>query len=188
MMVLVLTLTLVVASLAGGLAVVAHTERQIAAAHERTVELGYAAEAAVLRGVATLRGLADWTLVPGGPFETALSSGPRVFWVPPDRLDLDARTTTMNASLARQFPLGANTPRWRLVGWGRDPDAVTPIMVAIWVADDVNDADADARRDRNGRLVVRGEALSTAASGLVVDAHVVRDDAGVRVVSWRMVY
>ena len=64
-MLLVLTLTVLAGSMAGGLALSSQTERQIAAAHRRAVQLGYAAESAAERCVVALEAQPDWREVPG---------------------------------------------------------------------------------------------------------------------------
>ena len=104
---------------------------------------------------------------------------------PGETIDLDARTAELNADAARQWPLGPDTPRWRLVGWGRLPSMLSPRRVAVWIADDVMDGDGLSGEDRNGMLMIHVEAFGPRGASRVVSAHVKRDVASVQTVSWR---
>ena len=102
-----------------------------------------------------------------------------------ETVDLDARTAELNAEATRQWPLGPDTPRWRLVGWGRLPALGPSRRVAVWIADDVMDADGMPGEDRNGMLMIHVEAFGARGAAHVVAAHVQREAGTVRTVSWR---
>ena len=193
MMLLVMTLTLGVASLCGGLAVLAHTERVIANAHLRAVQTAYAAEAAGRLAVAAVSLAPESSRWPGLGDVGGLTAGSRSMAVAPGEIvDLDARTLELNQAAARDWPLGADTPRWRLMGWGRLPIAPADAApsaprVAMWVADDVMDRDGAAGDDENGVMMIRAEAFASGGAARVVIAHVRREAGRVRVLSWRPV-
>jgi hypothetical protein len=102
-----------------------------------------------------------------------------------ETVDLDARTAELNADAAGQWPAGPDTPRWRLVAWGRPPDMGASRRVAIWIADDVMDADGIPGEDRNGMLMIHVEAFGPRGAAHAVAAHVRREAGAVRTVSWR---
>lgn len=193
MMLLVMTLTLGVASLCGGLAVLAHTERVIANTHLRAVQTAYAAEAAGRMAVATVSLAPESSQWPVSGDVGGLTAGSRSMAIGPGEIvDLDARTSELNQAAARDWPLGADTPRWRLMGWGRLPivpaDAPPSVpRVAMWVADDVMDRDGAAGDDENGVIMIRAEAFAAGGAARAVIAHVRREAGRVRVLSWRPV-
>lgn len=174
MMFVVLTLAMVVGSMAGGLALASQAERQIAATHRRTVQLGYGAESAAEQVVAALEAHMDWSDAPGVFVAVPAAATP----------ELLARTAALNRSLAGRFPFGADTPVWRLVATREQADAVS----AVWVADDPADRDGDAGRDSNGRLMVRSEARSAAGAVRGIEVHLARYGGATRRLSWQEVW
>lgn len=174
MMLLVMALSLLAASMAGGLAVSSQTERHIAATHRRAVQLGYVAEGVAERVVTQVEGLADWQPVPG-----TLTVGPVEITA-----DLAARTASANRSLAGRFPMGADTPRWRVVATGREADTTW----TAWIADDPADRDGNPDEDSNGRIVIRSEARTALGAVRTVDVHLARTPDGTRRLSWREVW
>jgi len=183
----VLLLTACVASVGGGLAVLGITERRIADTHLRGVQTRYAAEAAVrlaITAIGTDPGTTSWPQSGGMP---PLANGARVMALGAgETVDLDVRTTQLNREAARQWPLGADTPQWRLAGWGVLPGVPeSSRRVAIWVADDVMDADGMSGEDRNGMLMIHVEAFGPRGAASAVVVHVVREAVGARAVTWR---
>ena len=186
MVMLVLLLTACVAPLGGGLAVVGHTENRISAAHLRSVQTAYAADAAsrlALNAIAQNRSSVYWpsdgtvAALPGGARVMAIAAG--------EAVDLDARTAELNAEAARKWPVGPDTPRWRLAGWGRLPGTFAARRAAVWIADDVMDADGRPGEDQNGMLMIHVEAFGARGASRVVAMHVKREVEGVRMISWR---
>ena len=183
---LVLLLTAAVASLAGGLAVVGHTEQRIAAAHLRGAQTAYAADAAVRLAMDAISRDSGSLLWPSQGTIPALPGGARIMAIAAgETVDLDARTADLNADAVRQWPVGLDTPRWRLVAWGGLPEMGTSRRVAIWIADDVIDADGIPGEDRNGMLMIHVEAFGPRGAAHAVAAHVRREAGAVRTVSWR---
>jgi hypothetical protein len=174
MMFVVLTLAMLAGSMAGGLAVSSQAERQIAAAHRRSVQLGYAAESAAERAVAALEAQPDWLDAPGAFVVGVVTVTPAVV----------ARTTAINRSLAGRFPFDGDTPVWRLVATTTEREYVS----AVWVADDPADRDGDAGQDSNGRLMVRSETQMAAGAIRSVEVHLARQGGATRRLSWQEVW
>lgn len=187
MVLMVLLLTACVAALSGGLATLGHTERRIAGAHLRSVQTAYAADAAahlLIHAISQDSGSVLWPVsgsipsLPGGARIMAIAAG--------ETVDLDARTAELNAEAQRNWPVGPDTPRWRLVGWGRLPALPSSSRrVAAWVGDDVMDGDGIPAEDRNGVLMIHVEAFGPRGAAQAVTAHVRRGVSSVQVVSWR---
>jgi hypothetical protein len=178
MMVLVVTLTTLAATLAGGLALASQAERQIAAAHRRAVQSGYVVEAALERVVSALESEADWREVPAGFTlgDTVAAAGLETRLV--------ETTGALNGRLATRFPLGPDTPIWRVAAIVRDGALVS----VVWVADDPADGDGQAGLDANGRVMVRAEVRSPAGASRVILAHLARWEAVTHRLSWREVW
>lgn len=174
MMLLVMALGLLATSVAGGLALTSQTERHIAGTYRRTVQLGYLADGATERVVAALEARVVWDDVPGSMTAGAVTQ----------TADRDARSAELNRSLAARFPMGADTPRWRLTATA-DHEGTA---VSVWVADDPADRDGDPGADSNGVVVVRAEARASLGAVRAVEVHVTRDARGTRRLSWREVW
>jgi hypothetical protein len=174
MMLLVLTLTVLAGSMAGGLALSSQAERHIAAAHRRAVQLSYAAESATERCVVTLEAQPDWREVPGVFVCGAVTSG----------ADIEARTLALNRSLTSRFPFGADTPRWRPVSIS----AEGAYQSTVWIADDPADRDGVSAQDSNGRVMVRAETRTTGDAVRIIEVHLERTGGVTRRLSWREVW
>lgn len=183
----VLLLTVCVASLSAGLALLGTTERRIASAHLRDVQTSYAADASMHLAIDAISRQPDSSSWPLAGTVPALGAGARVMAIAPGEVvDLDARTAELNRDAARRWSLGADTPQWRLAGWGSLPDLpASPRRVAVWVADDVMDLDGFPGEDRNGMLMIRVEAFGAGGAAHAVAAHVRRVGGAVQTVSWR---
>ena len=174
MMLLVLTLTMITASMAGGLALASQSERQIAAAHRLSVQLGYAAESAMETFVVALEAHPDWQDVPGSFVVGTVEA----------QAGITARTTTLNRSLSSRFPLGADTPRWRLASTSQ----AGPFTSAMWIADDPSDRDGVASQDSNGRVMVHAETRTTGNAVKTIEVHLARAGAVTRRLAWQEVW
>ena len=187
MVMMVLLLTVCVASLSGGLALLGHTERRIATSHLKTVQTAYAANAAVRLAIHAVSQSPLSNLWPTTGTVAALASAAPVMAIAPgETVDLAARTVELDSDASRRWPLGPDTPRWRLVAWGRLPELPASSMrIAIWIADDVMDGDGIPGTDLNGMLMIRGEAFGQGGAARAVVAHVRREGGLVSTVSWR---
>lgn len=186
MVMLVLVLTLCVVSLGGGLVSVSHTERQIAHTHLRAIQVAYAADAAAHLAVSAVARNSASSSWPASGTVPALGGGSTVITIAAgETVDLGLRTTELNQEAAGQWPLGADTPRWRLAGWGRLPEWPSAVRVAVWVADDVTETDGSWSEDSNGLLMIRVESFGPSGAGRAVVAHIRREPDSARIVSWR---
>lgn len=174
MMFMVTALGMLVTSVAAGLALASQTERHIAATYRHTAQLGYLVDGGAERVVTALEARAVWEDVPRSLIvgEVRMTA------------ERDARTQALNQSLAARFPMGADTPRWRVVATS-DADGVA---VSVWVADDPADRDGDPGADSNGLVAVRAEARAVSGVLRAVEVHVARGGAGTRRLSWREVW
>ncbi len=174
MILFVVILTAMATALSGGLALATLTERQIAGAHRRATQIGLAAETAAERVVHALELVEDWRDVPGTTVLGDTDGSPAV----------SVRTEALNRSLAARYPMGPDTPRWRVAEVRRDGT----IDAAVWVSDDPADRDGRPDEDSNGRVVLRAEAWTDRGAARVVEVYVVRDGAETRRLSWREVW
>lgn len=185
MVIVVLVLTLSVASLSGGLSLLGNTERRIANAHLRALQTAYAADAGARLAIDAVARQPDSALWPSVGTVPSLTSGSRIMAIAAgETVDLDARTTELNGDAGSRWPLGTDTPRWRLAAWGVLPGlpASTP-RVAVWVADDVMDRDGRAGEDANGMLMIRVEAFGQGGAARALVVHVKREAGLVRTFS-----
>lgn len=174
MIILIAALAMLATAVAGGVSLASHSEVRIADAHRRALQLGYAAESAAARVAAALEDVVDWRFVPGAFTTGRLQASSEV----------EARTVSMNRALQARFPLGGDTPRWRVVSAASEAD----YRWVVWVADDPADGDGNPDEDTNGLIVVRAEAVRTAGAMRTVDVHLARSGAVVRQLSWREVW
>lgn len=170
-MFVVVTVVMLAAAMAGGLAMASHAERLIAAAHRRTVQMGYVAESATERVVSAIEAQADWHAVPG-----TFTDGSVVLTA--ERV---ARTATLNRSLRARFLLGLDTPVWRVIA----TSVVGDYAITVWVADDPAERDGDPAQDGNGRLMVRSEVRMAMGAVRTVTVHLARVDGVNRRLSWQ---
>lgn len=185
-----LLVILCLSALGLGLIAASSAERQIAGNARGAAAIGLAADAAIEGVVSEIGRARDWSALLAVT-TSAFQDGPHQPQTPARIvIDLDAITTELQADATAAYPLGANTPRWRLFAWGPLTRlaglAATESLayVAVWVADDASDDDGDARADTNGVIMVHSEAF---AGGLRRSADAVLGQAvvGVRVLSWR---
>jgi hypothetical protein len=186
MLILVLLLTSCVASIGGGLAVLGTTEGRIAGSHLRAVQTAYLGEAAARVAIDAIAQTASSSYWPSAGVIPIFSGGARLMAIAPgETIDLDARTAELNADAARQWSVGADTPRWRLAAWGVLPAMPAFRRAAVWIADDVMDGDGIPGEDSNGMLMIHVEAFGPGGASCLVTAHVQREIGAVRTVSWR---
>jgi uncharacterized MAPEG superfamily protein len=163
----VMAMTLML-TLGGALVLLSSSEAVIAANFRAAHEATYAADAAIERSLADLRGEVDWTPVLAGgvrsAFTDGLPSGRRAL-VDGSTIDLDQITNLANcqkptacssaelAALTSERPWGANNPRWTPYAYGALADILdTPTVrsafyVVAFVGDDPSDNDGDPTRD-----------------------------------------
>lgn len=173
-MVIVMLVSLLAASASAGLALVSHTERQVASRHRQAAGQAYGAESALARALAALEAQPTWNDVPG-----SWTMGVVVV-----SSDVEQRTEALNRSLAGRLPAGDDTPRWRCVATGREGGMET----VTWVRDDPADGDANPGADVNGQITLRAEAVAPGGHRRGFEATVRREDNRVTLVAWREVW
>ena len=191
---LILALLVVVALSGIGLGMVAasSSERQVSANVRNATVIGLAADAVVEGVIGEVAAAPSWTPFVSGARASIFNAGSHQV-ITPSRtaLNLDTITAELQSDAAAAYPLGANTPVWRLFGWGPLtslaglPASDSGAYVAVWVADDPSDNDGNASADANGVIMLHGEAFGYGASRASADVVLKRTAAAPRVLSWR---
>lgn len=191
---LILALLVVVCLSGVGLGMVAASsaERQVSANARNATVIGLAASAVVEGVIGEVAAAPNWTPLVSGAQPSMFNAGSHQVMTPSRTpLNLDAITAEIQSDAAATYPLGANTPVWRLFGWGPLttlaglPAGDSGAYVAVWVADDPSDNDGNAAADANGVIMLHGEAFGYGASRAAADVVLKRTAAGPRVLSWR---
>jgi hypothetical protein len=196
-----LMITTLVGALAAALVFVVVTESRVGMNHQSSLVLRYSAVAAMERVIGELRRLVNWQVVPSSVSSAIEFNDGRAVATLADgtSLDLARRTADRQTASDAFYPAGANRPVWTLYAHapmalltGRNPDAA---YLIAWVADDIDDADGDPRRDSNDVVMVRVEAFGLRGGWRAIEATLarspVRDAAGeivmskVAVIAWR---
>jgi hypothetical protein len=155
---------------AGAAALNARLESLLAASFRESCEARALAHASLARAIADLSSMSDWTPPLSGAVSTFIDgSGTGPKRLPGgDVVVLCCGTDSLTEQLQQRgnggLSWGADTPQWRLFGWGPaarwlDEGRTSPYYVVMWIADDVEDGDGDAARDSNGVLLIHAAAL-----------------------------
>ena len=222
-LILVLVFMSFLAALGLGLVLIVFMERLAAGNMRHSVDMLYAADAALELSARELAHLANWSDVLNGSvrshFVDGLPSGTRAL-PGGSTIDLSVLTNRLNCgrdtactpaqmdATTRERPWGQNNARWTLFAHGPFASMAAfarpaSSYVAVWVADDSREDDADPRADATGEAApgagvvrVRAEAHGPAGSRRAIEAELVRrcvpDPAsvcrtGIRVQSWQEV-
>ena len=178
-----------VSALAAALVAVVMIEEAVEANHRRGVQALYAADGLLAGVVAELSGAAGGNAPPEGAGFSGFLAGPAAATLP-DGSVVDAAAETRALASAG---VGPGTPGWRLFarGWFGDlvgaPDRVPRLYLLSWIRGDPADPAAGEEDGAGGRLVVRAAAFGPFRVRRAVEATLVRDAAGVRVVAWNVV-
>jgi hypothetical protein len=193
-------------ALAAAVTIAARTETLVAGHFRQGREVLHVAEGAAAFAAQELAGIPDWTSVLAAGLTSSLvdgaSAGARrlpgggtvTLCCGPGSLTDDVQQRAYGGA-----DWGADTPVWKLFGWGPAASWLQPgridsvAYVAIWVADDPHDGDGDPTADRNRTVAIHAEAFATAGGRRVVESLVHRPlvaatglpSAGVRNVFWR---
>ena len=186
---------LVVVCLSGiglGMAAASSSERQISANARGAATTALAATAVVEGVLGEVTSVPDWSPLISGTRVSMFNAGShQVNTASRTSLNLDTITAEIQSDAASTYPIGPNTPVWRLFGWGSLsalaglPATDSGAYVAVWVADDASDNDGNPSADANGVIMLHGEAFGYGASRAAADVVVKRTAAGPRVLSWR---
>jgi hypothetical protein len=186
-----------------GLVMTTMSETMIAGNYRDSAEALYAADAGVERVMQDLLTVADWNRILSGNLQSSFTDGgpPTGSRALPDgsTIDLGVATNMLNCgktstctdaemdawSLDR--PYSDNNPRWRLYAYSPLADIIetgtvlSPMYVAVWIADDQAETDGDPNTDggtANGRgvLLMRAEAFGPGGAHSVIEVTVARTD------------
>ncbi len=196
--------TLLLTALGMGLVLVTMTETMISANFRDGGEAMYAADAGVERVMQDLLTVPDWNRVLTGELQSSFIDGaPSGTRTLPDGSTIDlsaasnmlncAKTTTcsvaeMNTwSLERPYEM--NNPRWQLYAYSPLSEIIdtgtilSPMYVAVWIADDPAEADDDPTTDTPsgagpgaGILLMRAESFGPSGSHSVIEVTIARTD------------
>jgi hypothetical protein len=185
-------------ALAASLIVTTSVDLMISGHYRASVETMYAVEAGVERALGELTALPDWSLVLAAPPSNIVASfddGSTSATAPDGRI-LSASVLTKERqalSSAVQGPaeFGADSPAWRLYAHaplGRILPShliAPPGYVLVWVADDA-DGDGDPAADRNGQLLVYGDAYGLFGGRRSLEVAIGRAaPTAIRVLAWK---
>ena len=182
---------LLMLGLTGAVIPLTTTETAVATNHRRSIQLLYAAEAALEVTISDLGKLRAWDdVLRMGRASSLWSPATHVTLVDGMVLDLSDATRDLQG---RRDATGAPLV-WTLLGsLSLDrliPFDVSPgpLVAVVWLADDPGDADGVALTDSNGTLVVYAAAFGRGLARRSIRAVIRRRDEGlVEVSSWRVV-
>jgi hypothetical protein len=181
----------------------------VTATYRDGLEVLYGTEAALERVLPDLVVEDDFNRVLTGAVTSSFTDGPPGLRRLPDATftDLHALTAMVNCGrvacqdaeldAAREDrPWGRNNPRWQLYGYGQLPGD-SRVYAVVWVADDPSETDQDPMTDGGegdgaenpgrGRLSLLAHGFGPAGTRRVVEATIVRNHDGLRMISWREV-
>ena len=172
--------TLLLVALAGMLAPLSLIETAVGVNHRRAVQALYAAEEALELAVAELGSLPDWSAALNGAARSAFR-GATLTPVMPDgaSIDLIEVAAGLRTGGAGSTSAGRGLD-WRLFAHGRVgawaplPVGYGPWFVAVWIADDAADPNADSGLDGNDTIVAHATAFGPRGARRAVQATLVR--------------
>ena len=145
----------------------ADSETAIASADRDGREALYAADAGAQAVIGELAEGDGWDAALAGETSAVLyDSTMTVNAGPSPAIDLRARTATLQA--AADASPGVDRSEWRLFAWGPAsmllPSSVSigPLYLAVWLADDSGDGDANPSSDANEIVIVHAESYGPA--------------------------
>lgn len=200
-LILVVLVTSFLSAIGLGLALIVIMDRLATGNLRGSVAMLYAADAAIELAARDLAQLEDWSLALTGAAQGSVTDGP----VAGPRaipgggvVDLAAATNVLNCGQAtpctsaqmdansRERPWGANNARWRLYAYGPFASLAplarpVPCYLALWVADDSREEDADPLTDGaggapgHGVVRLRAEAYGPMGARRAIEAELARD-------------
>jgi Tfp pilus assembly protein PilX len=189
---------LLLSALGVGLMMTTTTESMIATNYRDGGEALYAADAGIERVMQDLLTVPDWNrLLAQDNARTSFTDGadPGNRTLPDgSSFNLLSATNMLNCgktaactiaemnAWSKERPWSANNPRWRLIGYSPIADIIetgtvlSQMYVAVWIADDQAETDADPTQDANGVLLMRAVALGPGGASSVVEITLGRTD------------
>ena len=199
-LILAILVTSFLAAIGLGLALIVTMDRLATGNMRASVDMLYAADAAIELAVRDLSHLEDWNLALTGAARSQFADGdPSGIRTIPSggAINLTEATNQLNCSRptdcsgsqlsanSRERPWGANNARWRLYAYGPAGNIVqfarpSPSYLAVWVADDGREDDGDPQTDAlegspgYGVLRVRAEAFGPFGTRRAIEAELAR--------------
>lgn len=200
---------LLLSALGLGLMMTTMTETMIANNFRESSESLYAADAGVERVMQDLLTIPDWNRILLGLQQSSFVDGPIGTRTLEDGtvLDLAKATNMMNCGIPSatpcsepqmdawtpERPYGTNNPRWQLVAHAplseiiETGTIVSPMYVAVWIADDIGETDGDPTLDGGapvgtpenlgrGILMIRAESFGPAGAKSMLEVTVAKTD------------
>jgi type IV pilus assembly PilX-like protein len=186
-LIIALMAMMLLTALGAAVVMVSNTETHISANYSNSQEALYAADAAVERVVQDLLLVPRWNDILTGSAQSgfvdgamtaakSLPGGGQVTLCCGQNTatgQLQSETDTLNL-------WGPNNPQWRLFAWGPLADMLpnnqidSPMYLAVWIADDPAETDANPATDGNGTLTLHAEAVGPSGTRKVVEVTVAR--------------
>lgn len=186
-LIIALMAMMLLTALGAAVVMVSNTETHIASNYRNSQEALYAADAVSERVVQDLLLIPRWNDILSGAAQSGFVDGAMTAskTVPGGgtitlccgagtaTAELQAETDTLNL-------WGANNPQWKLFAWGPLNDMLpnnqidSPMYVAVWVADDPAETDANPAADVNGTLTLHAEAIGPSGTRKVIEVTVAR--------------
>lgn len=189
---------LLLSALGIGLMMTTMTETMIATNYRDNGEALYAADAGIERVMQDLLTIPNWNdLLAENNDRTAFTDGadPGARTLPDgSALNLLSATNMLNCGKASgctegemdawssERPWTDDNPRWRLIGYSPMADIIetgtvlSPMYVAVWIADDQAESDGDPTKDANGVLLMRAQAFGPGGVVSTVEVTLGRTD------------
>jgi hypothetical protein len=182
-LIIALMAVLLLSALGAAVVMVTNTETTISGNYRNSKEALYAADAAVERVVQDLLMVPRWNDILTGISQSAFvegSTGADTRLPGGGFIKLDTATAQLQADSDAAAAWGANNPQWRLFAWGPisamlpNGQIDSPMYVAVWIADDPAETDANPLADTNGTLTLHAEAFGPAGTRKVIEVTVAR--------------
>lgn len=197
-LVIALLSMLLLSALGVGLMMTTTTESLISTNYRDGGEALYAADAGIERVMQDLLTVPDWNrLLAEANARTSFTDGaePGARTLPDgSSFDLVSATNMLNCrktvnctaeemnTWTAERPWSGNNPRWRLIGYSPMADIIetgtvlSQMYVAVWIADDQAETDADPTQDANGVLLMRAQAMGPGGASSVVEITLGKTD------------
>lgn len=185
-LIIALMAMMLLTALGAAVVMVSSTETGISSNYRNGQEALYAADAAVERVVEDLLMIPRWNDILMGASQSAFVDGaaasPKTL-PGGGTITLTAATTALQDDTNAMNLWGPNNPQWKLFAWG-PLSAMLPnnqidssMYVAVWVADDPAETDANPLADANGTLTLHAEAIGPSGARKIVEVTVARTNS-----------
>ena len=181
-LVVVMMATMLLTALVLSLVMVTSGETMLTANYRHSQEVLYGADAAVERVVQDILTVSQWNqiIASGGNLQSSFTEGPASITLPDGtKIDVFKERDRLQAETNTTAVWGLNNPQWQVYAYGPlssilPTDVDSPVFVAVFVADDPSETDANPQNDANGVLTLHAEAWGAGGSRKVVEVTIAR--------------